>query len=665
MSLRTPEESLRLAASHHAAGRLPDALAACEWVLAAQPQNINALHLKGLVLTKLNRPAEALEILSRAIQMAPAATQLRNNYANALRVAGQLENALREFQIVISQDANFSRAHLGKAQTLSRLGRTEESIEAFRAAIQLQPDLAEAHTGLGIELSTLGRKTEAIESMRQVVAIVPNSAAAHYNLGNAFLALERLDEAEASFRKAIELSPNTAPAHQNLASVLAESGRVDEALALNRRAVELAPKDPNIGASLLMNLHYQSDHPAEKTLAEHKRWAARFVRPVNPPVWANDRNPDRVLRIGYISPDFRSHAVASFIENILIAHDRSQVRVFAYSTSHTFDTVSARLKSEVDEWRDLSKLNDRSAANVIVDDRIDILVDLAGHTANGRLTLMALRPAPILFTYLGYPATTGVLAVQYRLTDAVADPPGMTESHFTEELVRLPDCFLCYRPHDDAPPPLPRTPAEDAGFITFGSFNGFNKVTNEMMLLWARIMRDVPRSRLLIKSRGLNNPNVKKRILEVFARREIASDRIEIMSWAPPGQRHSIVASADIALDSFPYTGTTTTCETLWLAVPWITRAGETHVSRVSASILTCIGCPELITQSDDEYVEKAIALANDLPRLTSYRNSLRDKMLASPLMNRQRFTRNLESIYREAWQKWCAATPARSPFSG
>jgi predicted O-linked N-acetylglucosamine transferase (SPINDLY family) len=269
---------------------------------------------------------------------------------------------------------------------------------------------------------------------------------------------------------------------------------------------------------------------------------------------------------------------------------------------------------------------------------------------------MARGAAPVQFTYLGYPATTGIPAVQYRITDAVADPPGMTESHHTETLGRLPDCFLCYRPDEDAPPTLDATPAQQNGFLTFGSYNNFAKVTDEMLSLWATIVRAVPDSRMLFKARALESKDVQQRVIDIFARHEVAHDRLDLRGWVRYDQRHAIVASADIALDSFPYHGTTTTCETLWLGVPWITLAGRTHVSRVSASILTVIGCTELIADSADDYTRKAINLATDLPRLNAYRTTLREKMQRSPLLDRKSFVSKLEIAYRGAWRKWCNA---------
>ncbi len=320
--------------------------------------------------------------------------------------------------------------------------------------------------------------------------------------------------------------------------------------------------------------------------------------PDPPIVHRNDRSPDRRLRIGYLSPDYNRHPVASFLENVLAGHDRSQVEVFAYSDSRTIDEMTNRLQTLVDGWRDIAPLDDDVAAKQIVEDQIDILIDLAGHTGNNRAPLMARGAAPVQFTYLGYPATTGIPAIQYRITDAIADPPGMTESHHTETLVRLPHCFLCYHPDADAPPTLDASPAQRNGFITFGSFNNFAKVTDEMLALWARSSRAVPNSRMLLKARAVGSerrPTPRNRHLRE-ARRDRGSNRHARLGALRPAPRHRRIRRH--RTDSFPYNGTTTTCETLWLGVPWITLAGRTHVSRVSASILSVIGCPELIAEA-------------------------------------------------------------------
>lgn len=658
MSFASPDDLMRDAAAHHAAGRFDRAAAVCEQVLSFQPDNVNALHLKGMLLMRAGQLDQSMDLLARAANLAPHAALLQHNLGQALRLAGRFDLAAAAYRKAITLEPKYAKAHFGLGLSLERAGEVRAAIEPLRAAVRLQPNFVEAWNMLGIAYVSINRRDEALEALSRSASLAPNDASVHYNLGKVLHAAGQFDRAAESLKRAIAINPSHAAAHQNLANLLGESGRIDEAMLLQRRAIELAPNDAGIASNLLLSLHYSPHTTPELSLDEHKRWAARHGKPNEPPiVHRNDRSRDRRLRIGYLSPDYNRHPVASFLENVLAGHDRSQVEVFAYSNSTTIDDMTQRLRELVDHWRDIATLSEDAATKLIVDDRIDVLIDLAGHTGNNRAPLMARGAAPVQFTYLGYPATTGIPAVQYRITDAVADPVGMTESHHTEALVRLPDCFLCYRPDDDVPPPLDASPAHKRGHITFGSFNNFAKITDEMLNVWAKIVQAVPKSRILLKARALDSTDVRQRVIDIFAKHDVDGERVQMAGWTSYNQRHAIVASADIALDSFPYHGTTTTCETLWLGVPWITLAGKTHVSRVSASILSVIGCAELIAHSAEEYSAKAIELANDLPRLNHYRTTLRAKMQASPLLDRKSFVAKLEQAYRDAWRTWCAST--------
>ncbi|MBC8108352.1 MAG: tetratricopeptide repeat protein [Anaerolineae bacterium] len=657
MSTASPDDLMRQAAAHHAAARLDQAAALCEQVLSLQPNNVNAVHLKGMLAMRAGRLDQSIELLTQSASIAPHAAIIQHNLGQALRLAGRFDLAAAAYRKAISLEPKYAKAHLGLGLSLERAGDVRAAIEPLRTAVRLQPGFFEAWNALGIAYLSLKRRDESIEALSRAAALAPNDASPQYNLGKVLHDAGQFDRAAEALKRAIALNPSHAAAHQNLANLLGESGRIDDAMLLQRRAIELAPTDTGIASNLLLSLHYSSRTTPELSLDEHKRWAARHGKPNDPPiVHRNHRSPDQRLRIGYLSPDYNRHPVASFLENVLAGHDRSQFEVFAYSNSTAIDDMTKRLRGLVDHWRDIATVNDDAAAKLIVDDQIDVLIDLAGHTGNNRAPLMARGAAPVEFTYLGYPATTGIPAVQYRITDAIADPLGMTESHHTEALVRLPDCFLCYRPDDDAPPTLDATPAQKRGHVTFGSFNNFAKITDEMLNYWATIVHAVPKSRMLLKARALDSSDVRQRVIDIFTKHDVDSDRVQMAGWTSYDQRHAIVASADIALDSFPYHGTTTTCETLWLGVPWITLAGRTHVSRVSASILSVIGCPELVANSADEYSAKAIELANDLPRMNDYRTMLRAKMQASPLLDRKNFVAKLEHAYRDAWRKWCSS---------
>jgi predicted O-linked N-acetylglucosamine transferase (SPINDLY family) len=356
--------------------------------------------------------------------------------------------------------------------------------------------------------------------------------------------------------------------------------------------------------------------------------------------------------VGYVSPDFINHAVARFIEPVLSDHDRSRFEVFCYSNAQTPDTVTARLRALSEHWRDTALLDDAQTAALIREDRIDLLVDLAGHTAGNQLLVFARKPAPVQITWIGYPNTTGMGAMDYRLTDAIADPPGLSEAFHREQLVRLPGPFSCYLPSAESPDVNP-LPALSAGHVTFGSFNQFAKLTPAVVELWARLLRECPSAHLLLRARSLADNETASRLRETFARLGVDPGRLEL-----DGSQLSVAAHqgcyhrVDLALDPFPYNGTTTTCEALWMGVPVIALAGRTHVARVGASLLTHLGTPEWIAQSPDDYIERCRALASDLPKLAAIRAGLRARFRASPLGDAKGFTRNLETTYATLWAR-------------
>ncbi len=370
-----------------------------------------------------------------------------------------------------------------------------------------------------------------------------------------------------------------------------------------------------------------------------------------------DRDPRRRLRIGYVSPDFKQHAVGTMALPLLACHNREEFEVSCYAQAREPDAMTERFRGHADHWRSTVGLCDEQLADLIRQDQIDILVDLAGHTAGGRLLVFARKPAPVQMTWLGYPNTTGVCTIDYRITDAHADPPGSGAALGVEQLVRLPRTNWVYQPPDNAPAPNHR-PA--AGAVTFGSFNNFAKVTEPMLVLWARILHAVPGSRLLLKAQGLGSQSTRQRVWELLARERIDPARLELRGWEPGHGGHlALYNRVDIALDPFPYHGTTTTCEALWMGVPVITLAGRTHVSRVGVSLLRNMGLEELIAASPENYVALAVELANDLPRLSRLHSTLRKRMEQSPLTDAPSFAREVEAVYRRVWREWCAGPSA------
>jgi protein O-GlcNAc transferase len=589
-------------------------------------------------------------------------------FAQAVRLhrSGQPAAAIPLYRELLRVAPKEAEVHHQLGNALKVLLRFEEALEPLTKAAKLAPNDAAIRLNLGVTLLELRRYGDAEIHFRRALAIEPDRPEANNILGNALFSQGRLAEAEACFREALRLRQDYAPAHDNLGRVARAQGRIADAVTSYREALALQPR-PGTHSNLLLALNYLHEVPPAEILAEHQRWAARYAEPLTaasvPP--ERDPLPGRRVRVGYLSPDFSNHAVAYFFEPVLEAHDRAAFEIFCYSNVLASDTVTARLRAKAEHWRDIAPLSDEQAVELIRRDRLDLLVDLAGHTARNRLLIFARRAAPVQLTWIGYPNTTGLSAIDYRLTDEISDPVGKTETLHTEKLERLSGPFSVYRPPVDAPEvgPLPALApgsadvpvgridkAVDApGAITFGCFNNFAKVTPPMIALWSRLLAAVPAARLFLKSRGLDDSATAERIRGDFAAHGIAPERLMLDGRELSVPAHlALYDRVDVALDTFPYNGTTTTCEALWMGVPVVTLAGKTHVARVGVSLLTHLGATDWIAATPDEYLAKACALAADRPRLAEIRAGLRQRMSASSLCDATGFTRGLETTYRE-----------------
>lgn len=510
---------------------------------------------------------------------------------------------------------------LQQAIALHRSGRVDDAAQLYREILKVDPNHADALQLLGAVAHQQGAHAEAVALLQRSLAVDPLGPRTWNNLGEALRAMGQLDEAEYALREAVRISPQYSLAHSNLLLTL--------------------QSDPRISP--------------QRMLDEHLAWGRAHADPLTPAVaqYNNAPDPARRLNIGYVSPDLRRHSVAYFAEPLIRAHDRGQVSITCYYSFARSDEVTARIRASVDRWRDISSMNDDAVVDQIRADGIDILVDLCGHMAKNRLLVFARRPAPVQVTYLGYPNTTGMRAMDYRLTDALSDESGKTDAFHSERLVRLPTCLWCYQPPPDAPAVRPRD--QDAP-LTFGSFNKFPKHTSQVARLWARIIQSVPQSRLMLKSKSLVDPGTASAARRMFMDAGVPQDRVDLRSWDQTvGGHFDLYNSVDIGLDPFPYNGTTTTCEALWMGTPVVTLAGNTHVARVNVSLLSNAGLSELIAYDEEDYVRIAVELANDAERLRSLRTSLREQMRRSPLMDADRFARDVEAAYRSVWQTWCA----------
>ena len=543
-----------------------------------------------------------------------------------------------------------------------RLGRVHDALACFQETIRVDPSVAIHHLNAGNALKMLGRLEAAITCYEQAIRIQPDYVDAHSNMGMVLSDIGRRDAAIVACRRAIELDPNYAQAYNNLAVAVLALGRVDEAIANARKATELNPQSAPQQSNLLYMLNYHQHHDPAAIYAEHLRWGREHADPLTAASapHANDRTPGRRLRVGYVSAHFFTHAVNFFTEPILASHDHAQFEVFCYSNVERDDQTTARLRPFADHWREITHASDAQAAEMVRRDQIDILVDLAGHIGGTRLLLFAHKPAPIQVTYIGYQNTTGMAAMDYRLTDDWSDPPGTNDEFYTEKLVRLPVSFFCFQPSANAPP-VNSLPALANGYVTFGSFNNFAKVTPEVLATWARLLAAVPKSRLIVLANA--ERSLAEYFEETFRKQGIETNRVTIADRRPHGEYLELIRQVDVVLDPFPFNGHTTTCDSLWQGVPVVTLAGSSYVSRFGGSGLVTLGLQELIVRSPAEYIEIAAGLAGNLDRLQDLRSTLRQRMAASPLLDFVGFTRNLEVAYRRMCTDWCA-TGRRHAFA-
>lgn len=471
----------------------------------------------------------------------------------------------------------------------------------------------------------------------------------------------KLGEAEEWFRRAHATNPDNGKAILGLARVLSQTLRGAEGVALLRATLASGMRGLGLYRYLTFHLRYASGVDPKETFELQKLTGTLAMRECDgfPPRLTVDANPDKRLTIGYISPDFRQHACAHFMEPLFTARDRNAFKVIAYSASIFKDAVTERFKKSADSWVEVATMRDAVLAHKIAADGVDIIFDLAGHTSGTKVQCLILRPAPITATYIGYPATTGAPGVDYRFVDSITDPPG-AEALATEKLVRIDPCFLCYRPMSDAPPVAP-PPFEKSGHITFGSFNAVDKISEATLDTWCEVLKRVPGSKMVLKGGALQEPSVAARVKEAFAKRGIEGDRVE-----PIGKTKGLVehmnayGKVDIALDTFPYNGTTTTCEALWMGVPVVAFKGLEHSGRVGASLLNVVGLGDLVGEDQAGMVETAVRLAGERERLSLLRPRLREQMAASPLCDEKSFVKRFETAVRGLWRDWCAAQKAK-----
>jgi protein O-GlcNAc transferase len=558
---------------------------------------------------------------------------------------------------------------LRKAAKLTKDGHGDAAKEVYQSILDKFPKNQAARQGLSgmspkpksggpsqgqletlLALYTDQKMQEAVDMARGLLASHGDHHLVHNIMGAIHLDTGHYLIAMSHFQKVNELAPDYGEGHNNMGVVMHKLRMPDQAIAAYERAIALDPKYAQAHNNRNFELNYVTGLTPQVIYEKHMEYEANFGGSVNQMKHRSDGVVKRRLRIGYVSPDFNAHSVSYFFEPLLAAHDKAKVETFCYYCDTKVDDMTKRLVGLSDHWRDVSNVNDAQLAKQIADDKIDILVDLAGHSAKSRVRVFARKPAPVQVAWLGYPNTTGLRAVDYRFTDMVADPVGEADECHSEELMRLDGGIWCYTGGPNAPVPV----AKNNGVITFGSFNHMSKLSPKVIALWARILKSVPNSRLLLKHLQLGNAVTRDTVVKQFGAHGIGSGRLDLHAKLPKYEDHlALYCQVDIGLDPFPFNGCTTTFEALWMGVPVVALTGGTHVARVGASILTHLGHQELLAQSEDEYVSIANGLADDAKRRGQYRVGLRDTMKASSLGDSTGFASKIEDAYQQMWARF------------
>lgn len=651
---RSGHAFLHLGDAYRYTGKLDDAMRAYKKAAKLLPGDPTVHNNLGAALQQGADYQGAVFSFRRAVNLAPEDPQFLTNLGAALHKLGQNEEAIISLKRALSLAPDHVPGLLNLGNVLMVEGKYSEACASIKRALTLQPDSRIVRDSLGAALLRAGRAEEAVACLEQDLTEAPTPLT-YQELVKALMQLQRLTEAERHAREGAERFPGEHVVFGNLGDVLQQQGRLEESIAVHRHGQALSKGAvlPGGGIAFLLNaLPCSHDEQKAATLAAASALEAKPIRP-GP---LRPRHPEKRLRIGYVSPDFRAHSVAYFFLNLIAHHDRSRVEVVCYHASFQRDAMTDQIRARADRWVDIAALDADSAARRIQSDRIDILVDLAGHTGGNRLDVFARRPAPLQVTYLGYPNSTGLTTMDYRITDTLADPVGLADDDYTETLIRLPRIFLAF----SAPPGAPEVaepPSSRGQALTFGSFNAIHKLSDVVLELWAKVLHALPDSRLLLKTSAFADDGVMARIRAKLESLGIAPGRLTLLGYEKERSHHlAIYERVDIALDSFPYGGTTTTCEAMYMGVPVITLAGDTHASRVGVSLMNAVGLPELVADKPQAFVEIAKRLADDRQGLADLRRSLRQRMEDSPLMDGAGLARAIETAYREIWRKACVS---------
>jgi predicted O-linked N-acetylglucosamine transferase (SPINDLY family) len=650
---RQPHFHNNLGEAWRAQGRFEDAAACYERAIAVVPDYPEAWNNLGLARYGQRRFEEAAECYRRALAVRADQVEVHNNLGMVLQELGRRDEAAACYRQALHIAPHFAVAHNNLGSLCKEEGRLDEALACFGQAVRLQPDYVDAHYNLGLTCEDLGRLNEAAACYERAIELRPAFAEAHTNLGNVCQLQGRVDESLAHYRRALELKPDHVPSLSNLGNVLGELGAWDESMACFRRALELHPTAAETRSNLLVALQYAPHSTAESLAAAHAEYQQAVAAPLYA-TWANARTEqphrprsDRPLRLGFVSADFARHPVGYLTIRVLEALRELGCQTVCYSDRIVTDDLTARFRAAASQWHEVFSLAHEQLARKIRDDQIDVLFDLAGHTAHNRLPVFARKPAPLQITWAGYVGTTGLAAMDFLLADRFHVPPE-AEPFYVERVLRMPDGYVCFDTPGEAPP-VGELPSRATGRVTLASFNNPAKIHAQVVATWAAILDRLPGSRLVLKYRALDSRAASSRLRQLFAAHGIAAERIELQGFSPRAELLGQYNRVDLALDTFPYSGGLTTCEALWMGVPVVTCPGATFASRHALSHLSNVGLTETIAENLDEYVERAVRLAQDRVGLAELRAGLRQRVARSPLCDGRRFAENLVRVLEPA----------------
>jgi protein O-GlcNAc transferase len=672
--------------AQHRAGRLDDAAKLYEQVLRQDARHEQALFLSAAIALETGRAAQALQALERLVERHPANAVYWTNLGEAHRRLEDYERAAAALTRAVTIKPDLAQAHFNLGLVTRQLAEPATALQAFERAAELKPDDARIQHGLATALAAAGEHARAIGhfqcalvqnpsapqllldyasclrrlrrldaalvAAQRALELEPSRARAHHERSATLTEQGRFDEAIQSSQTALALEPDAAELHAGLAAALTDTGQLDAALVAYRRAVELDASDHLTHGNLAFLEAFRAGSSAESVLREARAWNDRHAAPLLAHVraHANIADPERRLRVGYVSSNFNDHCQALFTLPLLGQHDRRAFELVAYSNTTKRDRVTSQLRAHFDQWHDITDLDAVAAAEQIRAHGVDILVDLTMHMAISQLRIFACKPAPVQIAWLAYPGTTGLSTMDYRVTDRHLDPPEAPTPAYSEASLTLQDTFWCYAPGQRTPD-VSELPARANGYVTFGCLNSFWKLNESTLQRWARVLLQVERSRLLLLA---PDGQARARLLETLGGFGVAAERVELVSRRPRLEYLALYGRIDVCLDTLPYNGHTTSLDALWMGVPVVSRVGETVVGRAGLCQARNLDLLELVAHTDEEFVSAAARLVGDLERLAQLRSSLRRRLDSSPLMDAKRFAQQLEGSYREAWRRWC-----------